>query len=76
MAAKPSLQTTPSHHNGRLGEHKQQPKLIDANLSIEQEKAPLSEWVRITSYDGFSFIVKRDVAISSGTLKSMLNPEG
>ncbi|KAH7922001.1 POZ domain-containing protein [Leucogyrophana mollusca] len=32
-----------------------------------------SEWVRITSTDGYSFLVKRKVAMMSGTLKNMLS---
>ncbi|EGN94332.1 hypothetical protein SERLA73DRAFT_62566, partial [Serpula lacrymans var. lacrymans S7.3] len=31
------------------------------------------DWVRITSTDGFSFLVKRKVAWTSGTLKNMLS---
>jgi transcription elongation factor B subunit 1 len=33
------------------------------------------DWIRITSNDGFSFMVKRKVANMSGTLKNMLDPE-
>jgi transcription elongation factor B subunit 1 len=33
------------------------------------------DWVRLTSTDGFSFMVKRKVATASGTLKSMLSAE-
>jgi len=31
------------------------------------------QWVRLTSTDGFSFMVRRKVATASGTLKSMLS---
>ncbi|KAI0047892.1 POZ domain-containing protein [Auriscalpium vulgare] len=33
------------------------------------------DWVRVTSTDGFSFLVKRKVAVKSGTLKSMLDED-
>ena len=32
-----------------------------------------NDWIRISSRDGFSFIVKRNVALHSGTLRSMLD---
>ncbi|KXN80623.1 Elongin-C, partial [Leucoagaricus sp. SymC.cos] len=32
-----------------------------------------NDWVRITSNDGFSFIVRRKTAKASGTMKSMLD---
>lgn len=31
------------------------------------------DWIRISSRDGFSFVVKRNVALHSGTLRSMLD---
>ncbi|KAH8827625.1 BTB/POZ protein [Flagelloscypha sp. PMI_526] len=34
-----------------------------------------NEWVRITSNDGFSYLVKRKVATASGTFKSSLEAE-
>jgi len=34
-----------------------------------------TDWVRVTSTDGFSFIVRRKVANVSGTMKDMLNTE-
>jgi len=40
-----------------------------------EEQKPEDEWVRLTSTDGFSVIVKRKVATGSGTLKSMLSAE-
>ncbi|PPQ72549.1 hypothetical protein CVT24_004887 [Panaeolus cyanescens] len=32
-----------------------------------------SQWVRLTSEDGFSYLVKRNVAKASGTIKNMLD---
>jgi len=40
-----------------------------------QPESKDSDWVRIMSNDGFSFMVKRKVANTSGTLKSMLDTE-
>ncbi|KDR76246.1 hypothetical protein GALMADRAFT_468378 [Galerina marginata CBS 339.88] len=34
-----------------------------------------SEWVRLQSSDGFSYLVKRKVAQSSGTIRNMLDHE-
>ena len=34
------------------------------------------EWVKILSKDGHAFIVPREVAMMSGTLKNMLSKEG
>ncbi|KAF9499250.1 POZ domain-containing protein [Pleurotus eryngii] len=34
-----------------------------------------SDWIRITSRDGFSFLAKRNVVNASGTLKNMLDTE-
>ncbi|KAI0084643.1 BTB/POZ protein [Irpex rosettiformis] len=34
------------------------------------------DWVRLVSNDGHSFLVRRRVAMVSGTLKSMLSTEG
>jgi hypothetical protein len=33
------------------------------------------DWVKITSSDGYSFLVKRSVAAISGTLKNMLSED-
>jgi len=33
------------------------------------------DWVKIVSQDGFAFVVKRDVARQSGTLKSMISDD-
>ncbi|KAF5379220.1 hypothetical protein D9615_005886 [Tricholomella constricta] len=34
-----------------------------------------TDWIRVTSTDGFSYIVKRKVANVSGTMKNMLDTE-
>jgi len=44
-------------------------------MSEEPTEQP-SEWVRINSKDGFSFLIKRSAAIGSGTLANMLSTEG
>lgn len=36
----------------------------------------MSDYVRINSSDGFSFVVKREIAIASGTLMMSLDPDG
>ncbi|KAI0056354.1 POZ domain-containing protein [Artomyces pyxidatus] len=36
-------------------------------------KSDSEDWVRVKSADGFSFLVKRKVAVRSGTLKNMLD---
>ena len=41
-----------------------------------QEEAKPVEWVKILSKDGHAFIVTREVAMMSGTLKNMLSKEG
>lgn len=43
-------------------------------LQSEEQKSE-DDWVRLTSTDGFSVIVKRKLATASGTLKSMLSAE-
>ena len=35
----------------------------------------MDEWVRLTSNDGYHYLVKRKVAMCSGTLKNMLSAE-
>ena len=35
-----------------------------------------SEWVRLQSLDGFSYLVKRKVAEASGTIRNMLDSTG
>ncbi|KAF8880677.1 BTB/POZ protein [Infundibulicybe gibba] len=34
-----------------------------------------TDWVRVTSTDGFSYMVKRKVAVMSGTMRNMLDTE-
>ncbi|KAF8068877.1 BTB/POZ protein [Lyophyllum atratum] len=34
-----------------------------------------TDWIRVTSTDGFSYMVKRKIANISGTMKSMLDTE-
>jgi hypothetical protein len=34
------------------------------------------EWVMLTSADGFAFVIRRKVALTSGTLRNMLSAEG
>jgi len=41
-----------------------------------QEEIKPAEWVKVLSKDGHSFIVPREVAMMSGTLKNMLSTEG
>lgn len=54
---------------------------IDAEMQnaagrANNEEAPENEWVRIESNDGFSYLVKRKVAETSGTMRNMLDPNG
>ncbi|TDL20355.1 POZ domain-containing protein [Rickenella mellea] len=42
---------------------------------VDMEGGGKSDWVRITSVDGFSFMVLRKVAMGSGTLKNMLSSD-
>ena len=39
------------------------------------EKDKMNEWVRLTSTDGYDYLVRRKVAMCSGTLKNMLSSE-
>ncbi|KAH9916750.1 POZ domain-containing protein, partial [Epithele typhae] len=39
------------------------------------ENSKMNEWVRLTSNDGFDYLVKRKAAMGSGTLRNMLNAE-
>ena len=36
----------------------------------------MNEWVRLTSSDGYHYLVRKKVAMCSGTLKNTLNVEG
>ncbi|KAH7908795.1 BTB/POZ protein [Hygrophoropsis aurantiaca] len=40
---------------------------------VEMNADKPSDWVRLTSSDGYSFLIKRKVAMMSGTLKNMLS---
>ncbi|KAH9975398.1 BTB/POZ protein [Lactifluus volemus] len=42
-------------------------------LSIMSSTQQPDDWIRVTSRDGFSFIVKRNVVLRSGTLRNMLD---
>jgi hypothetical protein len=44
-------------------------------MATPEEVKP-AEWVKILSKDGHAFIVPREVAMMSGTLKNMLSKEG
>ena len=44
-------------------------------MATQEETKPV-EWVKILSKDGHAFIVPREVAMMSGTLKNMLSKEG
>jgi len=43
-------------------------------MATQEETKPV-EWVKILSKDGHAFIVPREVAMMSGTLKNMLSKE-
>ncbi|KAI0635422.1 POZ domain-containing protein [Trametes polyzona] len=45
-----------------------------ANMQGEG-KDKMNEWVRLTSNDGYDFLVKRKVAMCSGTLRNSLSEE-
>ncbi|TFK50536.1 POZ domain-containing protein [Heliocybe sulcata] len=45
----------------------------DVQMSDDAQAA--DDWVLITAPDGFSFMVKRKVALISGTLRNMLSTE-
>lgn len=51
----------------------------DEDMQVAEGGAPQNDpqddWVRLTSHDGYSFLVKRKVAARSGTLKNMLSAE-
>ncbi|TFY77802.1 hypothetical protein EWM64_g6211 [Hericium alpestre] len=44
-------------------------------MSGKDKADPNEDWVRIVSNDGYSFLVKRKVALRSGTLKAMLSED-
>lgn len=41
----------------------------------DDDQAQRDDWVQIKSSDGYSFIVQRDIAEVSGTLKNMLSAD-
>lgn len=56
--------------HGRLGYN-----IVTEIFTQSADQKADDDWVRLTSTDGFSFMVKRNVATASGTLKSMLRAE-
>ncbi|KAI0916650.1 hypothetical protein AcV5_003078 [Taiwanofungus camphoratus] len=45
-------------------------------MQAEENRMPSdSDWVRLVSTDGYSFLVRRKMALGSGTLKNMLSAE-
>ncbi|KAI0254590.1 BTB/POZ protein [Lactifluus subvellereus] len=42
-------------------------------MSTQPQSPAQDDWIRVTSRDGFSFIVKRNVVFRSGTLRNMLD---
>lgn len=43
------------------------------SISTQPQPPAQDDWIRVTSRDGFSFIVKRNVVFRSGTLRNMLD---
>jgi transcription elongation factor B subunit 1 len=48
----------------------------NANNDAADDSQGANDWVRIESNDGFSYIVRRKVAQTSGTMNNMLDPHG
>ncbi|KAI0780367.1 POZ domain-containing protein [Trametes elegans] len=46
----------------------------DSNMQAEDQDK-MNEWVCLTSTDGYEFLVKRKVAMGSGTLRNSLSAE-
>ncbi|KAK2462795.1 hypothetical protein APHAL10511_005186 [Amanita phalloides] len=46
-----------------------------SNAMQETDGSKDLEWVRVTSVDGFSFMIRRKVANMSGTMRSMLDTQ-
>lgn len=66
----------------RTGTSQQSPRLFPAvsvpmdyvrHASLMSSAPNQDDWIRVTSRDGFSFIVKRNVVFRSGTLRNMLD---
>lgn len=49
-------------------------QITQADADLDEQKQ--SEWVRLQSLDGFSYLVKRKVAETSGTIRNMLDSTG
>ncbi|KAI0644100.1 POZ domain-containing protein [Trametes meyenii] len=47
----------------------------DSSNMQAENKDKMNEWVRLTSTDGYDFLVKRKVAMCSGTLRNSLSAE-
>ncbi|RUP17508.1 hypothetical protein BC936DRAFT_139444 [Jimgerdemannia flammicorona] len=47
-----------------------------ANNSDQQQNPEALEFVKLISCDGFEFIVNKEVALRSGTIKNMLSSPG
>ncbi|KIJ95832.1 hypothetical protein K443DRAFT_682708, partial [Laccaria amethystina LaAM-08-1] len=49
--------------------------LTDFEMAQPSEVEPKdSDWVRLETTDGFTYLVKRKVALASGTMRNMLDP--
>ncbi|EDR09672.1 uncharacterized protein LACBIDRAFT_318989 [Laccaria bicolor S238N-H82] len=47
----------------------------DVEMTQPSEVEPKdSDWVRLETTDGFTYLVKRKVALASGTMRNMLDP--
>ncbi|KAF8634702.1 hypothetical protein AX15_000758 [Amanita polypyramis BW_CC] len=54
--------------------------ILNDNNAMQQEssdgsKASDSDWIRVTSADGFTFMIRRKIANISGTMRSMLDTQ-
>ncbi|KAF8634048.1 hypothetical protein AX17_004312 [Amanita inopinata Kibby_2008] len=49
--------------------------LSHANAQGEPSGPQETDWVRVTSADGFSFMIRRKVANTSGTMRAMLDTQ-